>query len=252
MRPSIALTEFFVTVVVMVLVAWSYVLSVALRPPGPPERGTASFPWIVAGLTMVMAAELLVAATGVLAQFEAMPPAIGRLLVPVILINVYVSSFSALGRKLADRLSYQALVGFQVFRLGPELFLHFGYLEGSLPRQMTWPPEGRNIDVFVVAFAFAMILGYQVRRVPMPVPLVWSFAVFGLVSLLNIAYTSIRSLTYAIRPADFEPGLEVAAHPPFVVLPGFLVQVALCSHLLLLRRLSHPPPPSETGSSEMW
>ena len=235
------------TLVFGVLIAWSYVVSVALRPEA------ISFPFIVAMLTLIMVAELLLAATGLLAQFDAMPPSIGRLLAPVVLTNMYVSSFSALGRKLADRLSHQTLVAFQVFRLGPELFLHFGYLEGSLPRQMTWPPEGRNIDIYVVAFAFAMILGYQVRRVPMPVPLVWSFAVFGIVSLMNIAYTSIRSLTYPIRPASFEPGLEATAHPPYVVLPGFLVQVALCSHLLLLRRLSHPPPPaSETGSSELW
>ena len=36
----------------------------------------------------------------------------------------------------------------------------------------------------------------------------------------------------------FEPGLEMAALPPFILLPGFLVQVATCGQLLLLRKLS--------------
>ena len=30
------------------------------------------------------------------------------------------------------------------------------------------------------------------------------------------------AITHAIRPADFEPGLEMAARPPFILLPGLL------------------------------
>ena len=36
---------------------------------------------------------------------------------------------------------------------------------------------------------------------------------------------------------DFEDGLEATTRPPYVLLPGFLVQLALCGQLVLIRRL---------------
>ena len=110
-----------------------------------------------------------------------------------------------------------------------------------MPSQMTWPPEGRNLDIFVAAAALTVLVVSRSR--PPSKSLLWAFAILGLFSLANIGYTSTRSLAHQIRPLSFEPGLEVVATPPFIVLPGFLVQVALCCQLVLLRRLLRPTAP---------
>ena len=54
-------------------------------------------------------------------------------------------------------------------------------------------------------------------------------------------------------------GLEMAAQPPYILLPAFLVQSALCFHLVLLRRLTIMPEdmPREQiqrsmSGNEMW
>ena len=99
---------------------------------------------IIVGIGM----QLAVASTGALAHFDA-PPGISKLLLPMLILNVYFSSFSTLGGEVASKLPVRTLVGFQAFRVGPELILHFGYLEGSLPHQMTWRPDGRNFDIAV-------------------------------------------------------------------------------------------------------
>ena len=49
------------------------------------------------------------------------------------------------------------------------------------------------------------------------------------------------SLAHSLRPHQWEPGLEAVARPPYILLPGFLFQLALCGHLVLVRRLRRPP-----------
>ena len=112
----------------------------------------------------------------------------------------------------------------------------YAHTQGALPSQMSWPPDGRNLDVFVAALALALLLWPR----PLPTWAAWAFGALGLASLLNIGFTSMVSLTHPLRDAlilAFEPGLELVARPPYVLLPGFLVQLALIGHLLLFRRL---------------
>ena len=189
-------------------------------------------------------AELLVASTGVLTKFDQVPPSMVILLVPCLLINIYFSCFVKLDSLKLDQVPLSTLVGFQCFRFGPELFLHLGYLEGSLPAQMTYPPDGRNIDVIVAAFALCLwllSLDLDLRAKPLTSPkVVWAFALLGFCSLLNILFTAMASLAHPLKEKLFpwfEIGLEAVAYPPFVLLPGFLFQLALCGHLLLFRRL---------------
>ena len=172
---------------------------------------------------------------------------------------MYLSCFSRFGQRLATGLSVRTLVGFQSFRFGPELFLHLGHAEGSLPHQMTWPPAGRNFDVFVAALALVLLMMPWPRHHAAAKAVVLAFSLLGLASLLNIGATSVRSIAHPIRPDWFAPGLEMAAQPPYILLPAFLVQSALCFHLVLLRRLTIMPEdmPREQiqrsmSGNEMW
>mmetsp|Transcript_44073 Transcript_44073/g.143021 ORF Transcript_44073/g.143021 Transcript_44073/m.143021 type:complete len:119 (+) Transcript_44073:473-829(+) len=111
---------------------------------------------------------------------------------------------------------------------------------------MTWPPHGRNVDIFVAAAALA--LGLWPRAISKQA--VWAFAVLGLLALVNILVTAMRSLAHPLRPPSWEPGLEAVAQPPYVLLPGFLVQLAVGGHLLLLRKLLSAAPVASVEAEE--
>lgn len=298
-EPSTGLTTFFYLLVLTMIVVTTILVSTAFDSA---QSSILTNSKILLAVITFQAAELLIASTGALvsdagsqptpllpciwhcrtnitfqsrlsckAHFDQMPPSIGKLLVPAILLSIYISCVSSIGEKL-KALPVRTLIGFQAFRFGPEAFLHLGYLEGSLPSQMSWcvhcidcaartrssrfsspytsrlsspdslsrcrPPEGQNFDIFIASAALALLLYPR----PLSKPVAWLFALFGLLSLVNIARTSIMSLTDALRPPSFQPGLEMAARPPFILLPGFLVQIALCGQLVLVRRLLYPPP----------
>ena len=194
-------------------------------------------------LVLLIVIELLLAQQGLLYQFESLPPGIAKMLVPLILLNITFSCCSSLAQELA-KLGLRTLIGFQSFRFGPEVFLHLGYVEGSLPIQMTW--SGRNVDIYVAVLA--SILAVWPR--PLAAPVAWLFALSGFGSLLNILGTAFTSLAYPLRDRlapSFEPGLEAVALPPYVLLPGFLFQLALCGHIILFRHLLSAPPSSAEG-----
>ena len=233
--PSTPLMGFFVAMVLGMLGIIAHVLPLALQPPI--RHADPRYIGSLLALLALLAAELLLSRSGALSKFEQTPASVGLLLVPLLLVNIGASCCTAAAGRLARRLSLRALVGVHAARFGPELFLHQGHLEGALPAQMTWPPEGRNVDVLVAASALVLALAPRLLAFP---PLVWCFALAGAASLLNIGVTSVVSLSHPLRDVlapTFEVGLEVATFPPYVLLPGFLLQAAVCGHCLLFRRL---------------
>lgn len=254
--PSSYLTTYFVLLVVCMLCSTSLLVFKALggfatldtQGTNWLERVTTKFGFVLVMVGFI-GTQLALASTGLLEQFDSPPPTIAILLAPVLICTIYFATLSNFAGRIATALSVRTLIGFQVFRFGPEIFLHLGYLEGSLPAQMTFPPEGRNVDVFVAAAALILA---AVSSQP-PEFFAWAFALLGLASLLNISYTSVRSLAHWLTPPDFQPGLEAMARPPFILLPGFLFQLALCGQLLLLRKLMMQPRSARGGRpAEMW
>ena len=149
--PSTPLASLLLLLVVIMIAVVTFIIH--------RQTGSAKTSGLVAlVLCGIAIAELLVSSTGVLTKFDQVPPSMVILLVPCLLINIYFSCFVKLDSLKLDQVPLSTLVGFQCFRFGPELFLHLGYLEGSLPAQMTYPPDGRNIDVIVAAFALCLWL----------------------------------------------------------------------------------------------
>ena len=253
MLPSSGLEIFFVLLVLTMLCVAAMIFYTGLQ--NTRDRGDII---VTSGLSLcalivVLVIELFVASNGWLEQFDRPPPSIALLLVPVLITTVVFSSVASIGERLATGLSVRTLIAFQSFRFGPELFLHLGYVEGSLPSQMTFPPEGRNVDVLTAAAATALALyAHSGPGRPLPRALVWAFALGGLASLANISYTSLRSLAHWLRPTDWQPGLEAMALPPYILLPGYLFQLALCGQLLLVRKLLLTGGGPAAASAEMW
>ena len=203
-------------------------------------------PWRAVGigasvLGAIAATDLLLATSGVLSDRETLPPSVAKLLVPSVVLNLVFCLCTPTGKHLACALPVWMLVGFQAFRLMPEAFLHAGWSAGVLPAQTTFPPDGRNVDVIIGAIALALggALWWGDCE-PGPVPLTLGFGLLGICSLVNIAFTAVVSLTTPLREA-MAPGfgdLSLVVEPPYILLPGLLVQFALAGHLLLFRRIA--------------
>lgn len=96
------------------------------------------------GVALWMLVTAVVAARGMLLNFDAFPPPLFRVFLPGMLLTALLA-FSAPGRALAQGQGWGVLIGFQAYRIPVEIMLAILFAEGFLPEQMTW--HGRNLDV---------------------------------------------------------------------------------------------------------
>src|SRR5690606_4684712 len=136
------------------------------------------------------------------------------------------------GRRLAD-LPLSWLVGFQGFRVVVELLLHRGYVEGFVPRELTY--SGHNFDMLTGVLAIA--LGTWACRGTPPRWTLVACTVLGRVLLAIVATPAILAMPTRFQVLNTDPPNVWITEVPFVWLPTVLVQAALLGHLLLFRRL---------------
>lgn len=138
-------------------------------------------------------------------------------------------ALSPLGGRLAARLPLAALVGFQAFRLPPELVLHEWAAQGTIPESMTW--TGQNWDILSGAVALAAAPFASRHRA-----LAWVANVVGGVLLLNVIRVAVLSspLPFAW---DVQPKLLLALHLPYMLIGPVCVGGALAGHVVLTRAL---------------
>jgi len=178
----------------------------------------------------------LIAASGVLRRFDAVPPPFALLAVAVGAVGIGVAC-SPLGTLLVRGLPLWVLVGFQVFRVPLELVMHRAYVEGVMPVQMSY--SGQNFDIVSGISAGVLGLWLARARVPRWVVVLWNFLGFAL--LVNIVTTAVVS-TPLFRWFGDERLNTFVTYPPFVWLPAVLVVAALMGHILVWRRLSAAAP----------
>jgi hypothetical protein len=174
----------------------------------------------------------LVAATGVLREFNRLPPPF-MLFVLTFTLATAAIAFSPLGTRLINGVSIAWLIGFQMFRFPLELWLHHIYQEGVIPVQMTY--AGRNFDIITGLLALAFVV--WARKQQPPRWAVRAFNLIGLALLINIVTIAVLSAPVPFRRFYNEPANTFVAYAPFVWLPAFLVQAAWFGHLLVFRWL---------------
>jgi hypothetical protein len=199
------------------------------------EGSGSSRPRLVAAIALAfwMAVTWQLAARGVLARFDRMPPPFAI----AVLLSVVAAAalgLSGLGRRMALALSFAVLVGAQAFRLPLELVMHRAAAEGVMPPQMTY--TGSNFDI--VSGALALLLLPWLARGTAPRGLLWLWNVLGATLLFNVVGVAIVSLppihNFGTAPEKLNTWV---AFPPFVWLPTILVPAALLGHILVTRKL---------------
>jgi hypothetical protein len=183
-------------------------------------------------VAIVMALQLALAARGVLGDWSYVPPPIMAVIVVAVLLALAVA-LSAVGARMADRLPFALLVGYQSFRLPLELVMHRAATTGLMPVQMSF--SGWNFDIVSGALAIPVAWLAASGRASRGLILAWNLV--GTLLLANIVVIAVAStpIFAAFGPDRLNTWI---ADPPYIWLPGVLVPAALFGHVLTWRKLA--------------
>ena len=227
---SPSVVAFVVLPIVLIGVfAWGVDAAWQRDPSARPQARRAGLIAFASGLVW-MALTGLVANSGVLREWSAMPPPFFLFMLSIFVVAFGISS-SSVGKRIAS-LPLWVLVAVQSFRLPLELAMHRLSEHGIMPEQMSY--SGRNWDIVTGVTAILVAALLKTNRIGRAGAFVWNIA--GLALLANILIVAVRSTP---RFAAFGPDrLNVfVTYVPFVWLPAIMVLAALAGHLIIFRAL---------------
>jgi hypothetical protein len=163
----------------------------------------------------------------------AMPPRFGLLVLPPVILIIFLFATEK-GRQFIDRFDMKMFTLFHIIRIPVEIVLFWLFLHKTIPALMTF--EGRNFDILSGLTApLLYYLGFVKQNLNRMVLLIWNFICLGL--LINIVANAALSLPTPFQQFAFEQPNIAVLHFPFVWLPGCLVPMVLCAHLVSIRQL---------------
>src|SRR5271154_2928615 len=200
---------------------------------------------VLAGVAAWLTYVGLLAYSGVLKKTAMRPPGTVFLLVPILLFLFLFFVFvvrSTAGARIALAFPLWILLGAESFRIGVELFLHQLWIDGLIPKMLTF--DGANVDVYIGASA-ALIAWLSTRgRLGMKLALAWN--VLGLLALTNVVIRAVLTSPGPLNLIHAEVPNRMFATFPFVFIPGFFVPLAVGLHVLAIRAIS-----SHLGAAEV-
>lgn len=179
------------------------------------------------------------AASGLLARFDARPPPIVPFMVGALSLGLGLG-LSPLGRRLAAGWPLAALIGVQALRLPLELVMHRAAAAGVMPVQMSFPglDAGRGWNFDLVTGALALPVAWLIGTGRAPRALAWLWNGLGVATLAGVLAIAVAStpLLHAFGAAPARLNTWVA-YVPFVWLPAGPVVFALLGHVVIARKL---------------
>jgi hypothetical protein len=177
---------------------------------------------------------LVLAASGVLGQWEWRPPPFVLVVVSIAVLGAVIAR-SSIGERLSRGLPLASLVGLQAFRLPLELLMHQTALAGVMPEQMSY--SGRNFDIITGITAVLLAIWLRAGRRPRSLVVGWN--VMGLFLLANIVTVAVLSTPqFAAFGATPDRINTFVTRPPYVLLPAVMVLAAWAGHLVVFRALA--------------
>jgi hypothetical protein len=189
---------------------------------------------VLAGLSVWFIYSGLLGYFGVVKNTAMRPPGIAFIVVPVIFFLVFFIArlFAAAGVALSFPL--WILLGIQCFRIGVELFLHQLWINGLVPKMLTF--EGANVDIYIGASA-PLIAWLSTRgRLGLKLALAWN--VLGLLALTNVVTRAVLTSPGPFNLIHTEVPNRMFGTFPFMFIPGFFVPLAVTLHVLAIRATS--------------
>lgn len=190
--------------------------------------------WVLAGLLLWLTYAGLLGYLGVLKNMTTHPPGIVFLVVPVLLFLLVFLAFvvlSTASARVALAFPLWILLGAQSFRIGVELFLHQLWIDGLVPKMLTF--EGANVDIYVAASA-ALIAWLSTRgRWGLRISLAWN--VLGLLAITNVVTRAVLTAPGPLNLIHAEVDNQLLGTFPFLFIPGLFVPLGVVLHFLALR-----------------
>jgi len=175
--------------------------------------------------------------SGVIRNTTVRSPGIVFLVVPVVVflfLFLVMMAGSTAGARLALTFPLWIILGVQSFRIVVELFLHQLWIDGLVPKMLTF--DGANVDIYIGASA-ALIAWLSTKGWwGMRVALAWN--VLGLLALANVVIRAVLTAPGPLNLIHAEVPNRMMGTFPFLFIPGFFVPLAIVLHLLAIRALS--------------
>jgi len=167
---------------------------------------------------------------GVLKNATMRPPGIAFVLVPVLAFLVlFIVRSSAIAR-VARAFPLWIILGAQCFRVGVELFLHQLWIDGLVPKMLTF--EGANVDIYIGASAPVVAWLSMRGGLGLRLALVWN--VLGLLALANVVTRAVLTSPGPFNLLHAEVPDRMISTFPFLFIPAFFVPLAVVLHVLAI------------------
>ena len=192
---------------------------------------------VLAGMCVWFAYAVLMGYFGVFRNTAMRPPGTVFLLAPILLFLSFFIVFmlrSAAGSRIALAFPLWIILGTECFRVGVELFLHQLWIEGIVPKMLTF--EGANVDIYIAASVPVIVWLSTRGRIGLKLALVWN--VLGLLALTNVVIRAVLTVPGPLNLIHTEIPNRMFGAFPFMFIPGFFVPLAVTLHVLAIRAIS--------------
>ena len=175
----------------------------------------------------------LMAHFDILGNPETRPPGIAFIVGPVLLFLIFFIERPSASAQGVLAFPLWLILGTQCFRIGVELFLHQLWIEGLVPRMMTF--AGANIDIYIGLSA--PLIAWLSTRGQWGLRFASAWNILGLLALLNVVTRAILTAPGPLHLIHSEVPDRMISTFPFVLIPGFFVPLAVVLHLLAIRAI---------------
>jgi hypothetical protein len=202
---------------------------------------------VLAGLSVWFTYVGLLGYFGVVKNTVMRPPGIVFIVVPVIFFLVLFIVRSSANARVALAFPLWIILGLQCFRVGVELFLHQLWIDGLVPKMLTF--EGANVDIYVGASA--PLIAWLSARGRLGIRLALAWNVLGLLALTNVVIRAVLTAPGPFNLIHAEVPNRMLGTFPFLLIPGFFVPLAVVLHVLALRAIRTQLRTAEVNSAEI-
>ena len=142
---------------------------------------------VLAGIVVWFLYAGLMGHFGIISNARLRPPGITFILIPVLLFLIIFLVRPSAGARGLPAFPLWLILGTQCFRVGVELFLHQLWIEGLVPRMMTF--KGANIDIYIGLTA--PLIAWLSSRGRWGLKLARAWNILGLLALLNVVTRAV-------------------------------------------------------------
>jgi hypothetical protein len=170
---------------------------------------------------------------GIISNSEMRPPGFAFIVVPVLLFLTFFAVRPSASARGVLAFPLWLILGTQCFRVGVELFLHQLWIEGLVPRMLTF--AGANIDIYIGLSA--PLIAWLSTRGRWGLKLASAWNILGLLALVNVVTRAVLTAPGPLNLIHAEVPDRMISTFPFLLIPGFFVPLAVVFHLVAIRAI---------------